>query len=194
MADEDDDKNSNDVIAREINGVKIYLNELMENISETILRNIENSFIEKGVRGKLNERELHDVLKLYNIIIPKKDFSPFFNKIDVNKNGTADFLQFMVYLSFEFELKRTENKLTEERLSKLSFKLLPNQIIRDENKQTFNINCIALKSEKNRQDETDIDKSEYVATTEKGELVFYSSDLKWKNTYSLRDYSKVILL
>jgi len=171
----------------------VYLNKLMVNTSETLLQEIEHSFWQKGTKGRLDEFQLHSVLGSFGVALSDRDFRRAFNKIDVKKNGTVDFLQFMVYLSLEFELKRTRNELSEEKLSKLSLKVLPDQWTQDENGREFNITSITFKPKYTmlQRLHSVLDESEYVAITERGEVVVYSSDLKWKSSYTVKGSTEV---
>jgi len=191
--DTNQSNNADDSPLEEIHGMTIYLNKLIENINDDKLKSIEQSFLEKGKKGKLNEAQLHDVMTSQGIILSNEDFKPMFNKIDVTKQDTVDFLQFMVYLSFEFELKRTRYDLSEEKLSKLSLKLLPDQLAEDENGRRLNIVDIAFKPMINQHQQTILKDSEYVTITSKGELGFFSSDLKWKNTFLILNSPEVML-
>lgn len=172
------------------------MNRLMVNTSETLLREIEHSFWQNGTKGRLDELGLRAVLVSFGVTMSDGDFRQAFNKIDVAKSGTVDFLQFMVYLSLEFELKRTRNELSEEKLSKLSLKLLPDQWTQDENGRQFNIKCMTFKPKSTalHRLHTAGDESEYVAITEKGEVMVYASDLKWKSTYTIKDSKEVTLI
>lgn len=162
-------------------------------MNETLLQNIEHSFWQKGTRGRLDEPQLHAVLGSFGVALSDGDFRQAFNKIDVKKNGTVDFLQFMVYLSLEFELKRKRNELSEEKRSKLSLKVLPDQWTKDENGREFNIKSITFKPKSTMLHRLHavLDESEYVAITEKGEVMIYSSDLKWKSSYVIKDSTEV---
>lgn len=189
-----DDSNSFNKSVKELHGVKIYLNKLMKNMTEVTLRDIENNFLEKGVKGKLRESQLQGVLKLYDIILTEKDFKPLFNKIDVRKKGTVNFLQFMVYLSFEFEHTRTQNILSETKPINLSIKLLPDKMTQKNKKSKFDIKSMVFVPQINEQGKLITDESDYVAITEKGQIIFYSTDLKWKDSHSIQESTEVILL
>lgn len=156
----------------------------MVNVDEKTLNDIRHEFKENN--GKLNENQLHEILKLYNIVLSDEDFKPMFNKIDIKKEGTITFLQFIVYLSSEYDIKHRRNELTEEKLSKLTPKLLPNKLIKNKNKGQHKIDRLAYKPLINQKDED----SEYVAASTSGEIVFYTSGMKWKYTHTL-DYKQV---
>lgn len=169
----------------DINGVKIYLNELMTNINEITMIKIRHSF-EQNINKKLNARELQDVLQPYNIILSDEDINPMFAKIDVKKEGTIDFLQFVTYLSFEFEIKRTRKDLNNE--DKLMPRILLNEFNDNENNVQYKINGIVSKSIIQNSQVTKVNNvSEYVAFTATNDIVFYTSDCKWKSTYMLND-------
>lgn len=164
----------------------------MANVDEKTLNDIRHEFKENN--GKLNEYQLHEILKSYNIVLSDEDFKPMFNKIDIKKEGAITFLQFIVYLSSEYDIKHRRNELTEEKLSKLMPKLLPNKLIRNKNKGQHKIDRLAYKPSVNQKDEGTqtilVDDSEYVTASTSGEIVFYTSDLKWKYTHIL-DYKQV---
>lgn len=164
----------------------------MSNVDERTLNDIRHEFKENN--GNLSEYQLHEILKSYNIVLSEEDFKPMFNKIDIKKEGAITFLQFIVYLSSEYDIKHRRNELTEEKLSKLTPKLLPNKLIRNKNKGQHKIDRLAYKPLINQKDEdtqtTLVDNSEYVAISASEEIVFYASDLKWKYTHLL-DYKQV---
>lgn len=159
----------------------------MANVDETMLNDIRHEFKEND--GKLNEYQLHEILKSYDIVLSDEDFKPMFNKIDIKKEGTITFLQFIVYLSSEYDIKHRRNELNEEKLSKLMPKLLPSKAIRNKNKGQHKIDRFAYKPLINQMDEdvqpVCVEDGEYMTASVAGEIVFYSSDLKWKYTHVL---------
>lgn len=175
----------------------VYLNKLTENISEPLLRDIEQSFLRKGWNGQLNERQLCAVLReSADIVVSNQHFRQMFNKMDVRKRRAVDFLQFMVYLSHEFELKRTRLGRGEERLSRLSLKLLPDQSTRGHGRgrRPLEVWGMTFKPELDDRGQAVMDQGEYVAITGKGELVVYTSDLQLMNAYILQDSAQVMVM
>lgn len=175
----------------------VYLNKLTENISEPLLRDIERSFLRKGWNGQLNEPQLCAVLReSADIVVSDQHFRRMFNKIDVRKRRAVDFLQFMVYLSHEFELKRTRHGRGEERLSRLSMRLLPDQPTRGQGRgrRPLEVWGMTFKPELDDWGQAVMDKGEYVTITGKGELVVYTSDLQWTNTYIAQDSAQVMVM
>lgn len=182
------DKNyfSNDLIVQEIDGIKIYLNNLMKIFSENVLNDI-RKFFQDNVDGSLDEKQLQKVLELYQIKLPDEDFRPLFAKIDVRKEGTVTFSQFVTYLGSEFEIKRSRYNVDKKKLDKLIPAVLPRKPI-DENagNRVSKITGIAFRpivDPNTRQ--VLLDESEYVVANESGKIYFYTSDLTRKNTHSL---------
>lgn len=157
----------------------------MTNINETTLNIIRQSF-EQSINKKLNAKELHDVLQPYNITLSDEDINPMFAKIDVKKEGTVDFLQFVTYLSFEFEIKRTRKDINDDDKSSLMPKLLLNKFDDNENNVRYKINGIASKPIF-QNSEKEIKDTEFVTFTTTNDIMFYTSDLKWKSIYMLKD-------
>jgi len=180
VSDDESDENVED-----INGMKIYLNNLMKQINETALINIRQSFLEY-VNGKIKENQLRDILIPYDIDLSNKNFHPMFSKIDVKKNGTVNFLQFVTYLASEFEIKRKYNAFLsndDTELSKLMPKLLPNKLIEYEGTDIIQYVDIAFFPKKIKQSQKEPDEPEYIAASKSGKIVRYKANMQWKNTY-----------
>lgn len=178
-------------MVEDINGIKICLNTLMENINQKSLNNIQQ-FFRQNNNGKLNKNQLKTILESYNVILSDEDFKPLFAKIDVKKEGTVDYLQLISYLETEFEIKRTQNELNDGKNSRLMPILVSNKFIEDGNKNQYQIvGIITSKSMMNNDsqptfDEEDkTDEKEYLTATATGEVLFWSTDMKWKKTQSL---------
>jgi len=180
VSDDESDDNIED-----INGMKIYLNNLMKQINETALIDIRQSFLEY-LNGKIKENQLRDILIPYDIVLSNKDFHPMFSKIDVKKNGTVNFLQFVTYLASEFEIKRKYNEFLsndDTELSKLKPKLLPNKLIEYGGTDTIQYVDIAFFPKKIKQSQKEPDEPEYIAASKLGKIVRYKADMQLKNTY-----------
>lgn len=157
----------------------------MKQINATTLIDIRESFLEY-VNGKINENQLCDILIPYDIVLSKKNFHPMFTKIDVKKNGTVNFLQFVTYLESEFEIKRKHNAFLsndDTELSKLKLKLLPKKLIEYGGTNIIQYVDIAFFPKKIKQSQKEPDEPEYIAASKSGEIVRYKADMQWKNTY-----------
>jgi len=166
--------------------MKIYLNNLMKQISETALGDIRESFL-KYVNGNVKEKQLYDILKPYNIILSNKKFHILFSKIDVKKKGTINFLQFVTYFASELEIKRKYNTFLsndDSELSKLMPKLLLNKNIEyGENDGMIRYIDIVFLQNKIKQSQKEPDEPEYIAASRSGKVVRYKSDMQWKSTH-----------
>ncbi|XP_050062775.1 WD repeat-containing protein on Y chromosome [Aphis gossypii] len=183
MDDVSDDESDDNI--EDINGMKIYLNNLMKQVNETALIDIRQSFLEY-LNGKIKEDQLRDILIPYDIVLSNKDFHPMFSKIDVKKNGTVNFLQFVTYLASEFEIKRKYNAFLsndDTELSKLKPKLLPNKLIEYGGTDIIQYVDIAFFPKKIKQSQKEPDEPEYIAASKSGKIVRYKADMQWKNTY-----------
>jgi len=184
ISDDESDENIED-----INGMKIYLNNLMKKVNETVLIDIRQSFL-KYVNGNIKENQLYDILKPYNIILSKKKFHSMFSKIDVKKKGTVNFLQFVTYLESEFEIKRKYKTFLsndDSELSKLTPKLLPNKLIEygDEKKSIIAYIDLVFLPKIIKQSQKEPDEPEYIAASQSGKIVRYKSDMQWKSTHQV---------
>ncbi|XP_026819273.1 WD repeat-containing protein on Y chromosome [Rhopalosiphum maidis] len=185
VADISDDESDENI--EDIKGKKIYLNNLMKQVNETVLTDIRQSFL-KYVKGNIKENQLRDILKPYNIVLSDKNFHAFFSKIDVKKKGTVNFLLFVTYLAEEFEIKRKYNEFVsnaETELSKFIPKLLPNKLIEYGEEGIIRYVDITFLPNKIKQSQKEPDEPEYIAASQSGKIVRYTSDMQWKATYQV---------
>lgn len=158
----------------------------MKKVNEAALSDIRQSFL-KYVNGNVKEKQLHDILKPYNIILSNKKFHSMFSKIDVKKKGTVNFLQFVTYLASEFDIKRKYNMFLsndDSELSKLMPKLLlPNKLIEYGEQGTIRYIDIVFLPNKIKQSQKEPDEPEYIAASQSGKVVRYKPDMQWKSTH-----------
>lgn len=162
----------------------------MKNVNETILNDIRYNF-QQNINKRLNAKELHNVMKPYNIILPDEDLNPMFAKIDVKKEGTVDFLQFVSYLSFEFEMKRKQKNQNVHGKLSLTPQLLKNEFNKGGNNGQYEIKGIASKL-MDIKSQFILPQNEYVAFNVKNEIVFYTPDFQLKRACKLEQADKVI--
>lgn len=168
----------------EINGVKMYLKKLT--VTGKTLTEIRNDFQERG-GGKLDGRKLHALLaSKYKIVLSDDDFKPLFAKMDIFKEGVVTFLQFVTYLETESELQRKQNNQNAWLPLKLMPKLSPVVSIEDDKNAKHRLKLIAFNPLTGHSDY-----GEYITVSEIGEILKFTPELKWKNTYGLNE--KVII-
>lgn len=177
MNDDDDVKS--------VNGIKIYLNDLLDRIDEKTLNGIRDDF-QQNANGRLNQRQLRAVLESNGVALSAEDLKPLFCKIDVRKESAVNFLQFVVYLAYELRVKSKPHELDEEKPAKFALKLMPSKQIRDEIKK--DIETIAFKpltdNETSRTTAVH-DDGEYVTISRSGEIAFYTMDFEFKKSFKI---------
>jgi hypothetical protein len=179
------EKNDEDNIL-DINGVNIYLHKFWKNLDEAKLDDIKNRF-QMYKKGRVNKKELLDILESYMIILSDEDLKPLFAKIDNKKQGSINFLEFIQYLTYEIKT-HYENKIFLKKKEPLSMpKLLIKEAIEYDKNLPNNIIGIEIIPLTKQPSETLFDHDLYVLINENGGLQFYSPNMTFIKTHQLSE-------
>lgn len=158
----------------EINEVKIYLKKLIQIISTTVLNEIRDEF-QQHKNGKLNDTILRAILESkFNILLSDEDFKQMYAKIDITKQGTITFLQFVNYLKTESELKGKQHKQN----SSVLLKLMPSKSTKGDEHKKRKMTMITFNPLLDQKDN-----GEYITINENGNMLVFTPELEWKFTY-----------
>lgn len=176
------ENNDEDAIL-DINGVNIYLKKIIDGWDEAMMVDLENRF-KSYENGRVNKKEMLDILKSYKIILSDEDSKPLFAKIDIKKKGLITFSDFNIYLVYELRTIRIEHKKCME---KKGHRLLIKEAIKYDKKFPNKIVGIELISFSKKQLQKKAPKPFYVLANENGGMQFYTSGMNWLQTHQINE-------